>query len=117
MTPTRLDQTLLQLFNYSARPNRPRTNGAGNFPKASVDQASSQLRKLSTILSQYKADLHDTELVVLLTEADLTNLIAKYRLMGQQSPHTIVRLICCNIVEDLRNIIARPDHLNLNHLL
>jgi hypothetical protein len=112
-----LSQTLLQLFNYSARANRPRPNGAGNFSKASVDQAGSQLRKLSTILNQYKADLHDTELVVLLTEADITNLIAKYRLMGTQSPHTIVRLICSGIVDDLRNIISRHDNINLNNLL
>lgn len=113
-----LDHTLAELFNYTARANRPRCNSAGNFTKDSIDEAAIQLRKLSTTLSQYKADLRDTELVIMLTEADITQLLNKYRSIGEGSRTAMVKLICSNIVEDLRTLIARKDNtLNLTYLL
>lgn len=92
------------------------TYTAGNYPKQYVDEAASQLHKVSVVLAQYKEDVDDEKLVNNLMAVDIQNMIKKYTRYAEISKCTTVKLLCSIIIIDLEKTL-RNQNFDLKQLL
>lgn len=89
---------------------------AGNYPKEYVDEAASQIHKLSVALAQYKEDAGDEALVNNLMAVDIQNMIKKYTRYAEITKCTTVKLLCSIIIIDLEKTL-RNQNFDLKQLL
>lgn len=89
---------------------------AGNFPKECVNEAASQISKLSTALNQYKEDAQEGEFINNLMAADLMAMRDKYTRFAEISKCTTVHLLCSLIVIDIDKAL-KNQNFDLNQLI
>ncbi len=88
----------------------------GNYPKEYVNEAASQISKLSIALNQYKEDLHDQEYITNLMAADLKNMREKFIDYATISNCNTVQLMCSLVVVEIDKIL-KNQNFNLHNLI
>ena len=89
---------------------------SGNFPKEFVNEAASQISKLSIVANQYKEDAQEEEYINNLMAADLQAMRDKYTRFAEISKCTTVHLLCSLIVIDIDKIL-KNQNFDLNQLI
>jgi len=89
---------------------------AGNYPKEVVNEAVSQLSKMSIALNQYKEDAADQDYINTLMAVDINNIKDKYTRYAQVTNCPTAQLLCSLITIDLQRALNNQN-FDLNNLL